>query len=181
MKGLEIMRMQILEPLLDYEPLVGSWLSAFQDVRQRTLDTLEGLKPELIDWCPPWRGNTVSALLYHLAAIEADWLFTDILEKSKFPPQIDELFPSDVHDADGNLTSVPGTSLEAHIQRLADMREYFMVAMRAINDRDFRRARIFPEYRVTPEWVIYHLMQHEAEHRGQIMDLREAYEHQTFT
>lgn len=175
------MRMQILEPLLDYEPLVGSWLSAFQDVRQRTLDTLEGLKPELIDWCPPWRGNTVSALLYHLAAIEADWLFTDILEKSKFPPQIDELFPSDVHDADGNLTSVPGTSLELHIQRLADMREYFMNEMRAINDRDFRRARKFPEYRVTPEWVIYHLMQHEAEHRGQIMDLREAYDHQTFT
>ena len=175
------MRMQILEPLTDYEPLVGSWLSAFQDARRRTIETLEGLKPNIIDWPPPWSANTVNALLYHLAAIEADWLFTDILEKSEFPPQIDELFPCDVHDADGNLTSVPGTSLEAHIQRLADMREYFMTAMRAINDRDFRRARKFPDYRVTPEWVIYHLIQHEAEHRGQIMDLREACDHSATT
>jgi len=175
------MRMQILEPLTDYEPLVGSWLSAYQDARRRTINTLEGLEPNIIVWHPPWSGNTVSALLYHLAAIEADWLFTDILEKSEFPPQIDELFPFDVHDADDNLTSVPGTSLEAHIQRLVDMREYFMIAMRAINDRDFRRARIFPDYRVTPEWVIYHLMQHEAEHRGQIMDLREAFEHRAAT
>ena len=181
MIGLAIMRMQILEPLMDYEPLVGSWLSAYQDTRRRTLDTLGGLKPNLIDWCPPWSGNTVNAILYHLAAIEAEWLFTDILEKSKYPPLIDELFPYGVHDADGNLTSVPGISLQAHIQRLTDMREYFMNTMREINDRDFRRARIFPDYRVTPEWVIYHLMQHEAEHRGQIMDLREAYEHRKTT
>jgi hypothetical protein len=92
MIGLEIMRIQILEPITDYEPLVGSYLSAYQDVRQRTLDTLEGLEPNLIDWCPPWRGNPISALLYHLAAIEADWLFTDILEQREFSPQIHELF-----------------------------------------------------------------------------------------
>ena len=175
------MRMQILEPLMDYESLIGSWLSAYQDARRRTLDTLEGLKPVLIDWCPPWSGNGVNAILYHLAAIEAEWLFTDILEEIEYPSLIDELLPYDVHDADGNLTSVPGISLEAHIQRLTDMREYFMNSMRAINDRDFRRERLFPDYRVTPEWVIYHLMQHEAEHRGQIMDLREAYEHRKTT
>jgi uncharacterized damage-inducible protein DinB len=37
---------------------------------------------------------------------------------------------------------------------------------------DFRRVRSLPNYDVTPEWVLHHLMQHEAEHRGQIGTLR---------
>jgi uncharacterized damage-inducible protein DinB len=28
--------------------------------------------------------------------------------------------------------------------------------------------RIFPQYEVSPEWVLHHLSQHEAEHRGEI-------------
>jgi uncharacterized damage-inducible protein DinB len=28
------------------------------------------------------------------------------------------------------------------------------------------------DYETTPEWVLHHLMQHEAEHRGQIGELR---------
>ncbi len=38
---------------------------------------------------------------------------------------------------------------------------------------DFRRPRHFPgQYDVTPEWVLHHLIQHEAEHRGHIQTLR---------
>lgn len=173
------MRNQILEPLPNYDPLVGVWLSAYQDTRRRTLRTLEGLEQHLIDWQPAWGSNSISALLYHLAAIEADWLFTDILEQREFPPQVNELFPYDVLDGDGNLTVIPEVSLEIHLERLTTMRDYFMKAMRAITDEYFRRVRKFPEYQVTPEWVIHHLMQHEAEHRGQIMTIRETYEHRS--
>jgi uncharacterized damage-inducible protein DinB len=37
---------------------------------------------------------------------------------------------------------------------------------------EFRRPRQGPSYTVTPEWVIHHLTQHEAEHRGQIVQLK---------
>jgi uncharacterized damage-inducible protein DinB len=172
------MRIQEIKPLPGYEPLGGTKLWGFENSRQRTLRTLEGFELNLLDWLPSWGGNTISALLYHLAAIEVDWLFTDILEKDEFPLEIDELFPYDVRDQDGNLTTVPGISLRAHQQRLAAMREYFMDAMLDITDDEFRRARSFPDYLVTPQWVIHHLMQHEAEHRGEIMMIQEAYDHQ---
>lgn len=171
------MRKQILAPLPNNDPLVAVWLSAFQDTRRRTLRTLEGLEPNVIDWLPPWGGNAISALLYHLASIEADWLYTDILEQREFPQLINELFPYDVHDSDGNLTVIPKVALETHLERLTIMRENFMNTMRAITGEDFRRVRSFPDYQVTPEWVIHHLMQHEAENRGQIMGIREAYQH----
>lgn len=38
---------------------------------------------------------------------------------------------------------------------------------------DFHRGRAGEDYDITPEWALYHLMQHEAEHRGQIMELRQ--------
>jgi uncharacterized damage-inducible protein DinB len=41
---------------------------------------------------------------------------------------------------------------------------------------EFRRIRSLAEYGVTPEWVLHHLMQHEAEHRSQIGALRIAAE-----
>ncbi|MEE9188228.1 MAG: DinB family protein, partial [Anaerolineales bacterium] len=146
------MRIQEIKPLPGYEPLGGTWLWAFENSRQRTLRTLEGFELNLLDWLPSWGGNTISALLYHLAAIEVDWLFTDILEKDEFPPEIDELFPYDVRDQDGNLTTVPRISFQAHLQRLATMREYFMDAMLGITDDEFRRVRLFPDYQVTPQW-----------------------------
>ena len=175
------MRNQLLKPLTDYETQVGTWLAAYQEMRRRTLDSLEGLDPNVIDWIPTWGSNPISALLYHLAAIEADWLFTDILEKHEFPPHIEKLFPMDVRDSEGNLTTISEVSLETHLQRLTNMREHFMKAMRSISDEDFKQPRIFPDYQVTPEWVIHHLMQHEAEHRGQIMDIRESYEYRINT
>jgi hypothetical protein len=101
-------------------------------------------------------------------------LFTDILEKDEFPPQFDELFPFHVRDQDDNLTTVPRISFQTHQQFLAAMREYFMDAMLDITDVEFRRVRSFKDYQVTPQWVIHHLMQHEAVNRGQIMTIGEA-------
>jgi len=42
---------------------------------------------------------------------------------------------------------------------------------------EFRRPRSFPQYRVTAEWVLHQLIQHEVEHRGQIQLLRSLAEH----
>jgi hypothetical protein len=39
---------------------------------------------------------------------------------------------------------------------------------------DFRTLRPSGDNQVTPEWVIEHLAQHEAEHRGQIWEARVA-------
>jgi uncharacterized damage-inducible protein DinB len=38
--------------------------------------------------------------------------------------------------------------------------------------QEFRRVRVLPDYDVTPDYVLHHLMQHEAEHRGEIAMLR---------
>lgn len=116
-------------------------------------------------------GNSIGTLLYHLAAIEIDWLYADVLQKP-WPPELETLFPFDVRDEQGHLVAVRGLSLEEHLRRLDAVRSILLDAFHSMSIDEFRRARRTQGYDVTPEWVIHHLMQHEAEHRGQIGEIR---------
>jgi hypothetical protein len=111
-------------------------------------------------------------VLYHLAGIEADWLYAEVLEQPEFPAEIVALFPHEVRDGQGHLSQVTGYSLAEHLQRLAVVRGLLLDVFEAKDLAEFRRVRALPYYDVTPEWVLHHLMQHEAEHRNQIGALR---------
>ncbi|MCL4860974.1 MAG: DinB family protein [Caldilineaceae bacterium] len=154
-----------------YPPEIGVWLLALEDARQRTKQALAGIAPAAIDFAAPCIDNTIGALLYHIAAIEADWLYADVLEQP-FPEAMAAQFPHDVRDAAGRLTAVVGVSLDDHLARLDAVRATLMEAFHTVSVADFRRVRHFDAYDVTPEWVLHHLCQHEAEHRGQISEAR---------
>lgn len=147
---------------------IAPWLWALEDARGRTLAALEGLTPAVLDWTPPAGENTIGTLLYHIAAIELDWLQAEVLEQPDFPPEVAALFPLDVRDDAGRLTPCAGLDLAAHLDRLARTRARLLATFRSMTLAEFRRVRHLRDYDVTPEWVLHHLMQHEAEHRGEI-------------
>ncbi len=141
--------------------------------RSRTLRELEGLPHRAVDWAPPGGGNSIGTLLYHVAVIEADWLFEEILG-GEGPPWPQELFPFDVRETDGTLTPVRGLSLSDHRERLEQIRRLMVDHVAAMTSMELHRARALEAYDVAPDWVLHHLMQHEAEHRAQIWSLRMA-------
>jgi uncharacterized damage-inducible protein DinB len=150
-------------------PQVAPWLAALEDSRRRTLDALEGVAEDDLVRTGPQSGNSIASLLYHIAAIEADWLFSEILESAKpFPA---ELFPFDVREEGGRLTPVTGMTLSEHLQRLASVRTLLLAELSGMEADELRRVRSLPDYDVAPDWVLHHLMQHEAEHRAQIAEL----------
>jgi uncharacterized damage-inducible protein DinB len=159
------------------EPAIGQWLWALQDTRQRTLRDLSHVTAAMIDWVPSGNASSIGTVLYHIADIEADWLYVEVLEAS-MPPEAAALFPSTTRDAQGNLTHIQGFSIEQHLSRLATVRGLLLDVYGQMSLLDFRRARSFAKYDVTPEWVLHHLIQHEAEHRGQIGSLRAEAERQ---
>ena len=161
----------IVEPAPGEDAGIGRWLWAVEDARRRTGEELEHLTPPVIDWRPPEEEVSIGSVLYHMAVIEADWLYVEVLEEP-FPEAVTALFPYGVRDEAGRLVLAEGESLEAHLGRLAAVRSRLLAAYRGMDPDEFRRARALPEYDVTPEWVLHHLMQHEAEHRSQIGRLR---------
>ena len=162
----------VIEALPGCDPDIGRWLWALEDARRRTQRSLAGLSQVIIDWSDPQGSNSIGTLLYHLAAIEIDWLHTDVLGGKSWPPEVEALFPYAVRDEKGLLFPVRGVGLAEHRHRLDAVQSIFLAAFRGMALDEFRRVRHFDDYDVTPEWVIHHLMQHEAEHRGQIGELR---------
>jgi uncharacterized damage-inducible protein DinB len=161
----------IVDLHLSKEPAIGQWLWALQDGRQRTMEELARVSPAMVDWLPPDNESCIGTILYHMADIEADWLYAEVLEQP-FPAAVAALFPYPTRDEQGHLTQVQGIRLEEHLDRLDTVRELLFVVFQPMNLSEFRRVRSLPDYDVTPEWVLHHLMQHEAEHRSQLGALR---------
>jgi uncharacterized damage-inducible protein DinB len=153
-----------------FTPAMGLLVAMLDECRGRTLSHLEDIGASMIDAEAPGHPNTIGTILYHIAAIELDWLCVEILGED-FPEDTAKWFPVDVRDDAGRLTPVVGESLDRHRDRLAWVRGLFHDGLAGKDD-----AFLFEDHpadggTVTSEWVIHHLLQHEAEHRGQIGEL----------
>jgi uncharacterized damage-inducible protein DinB len=122
----------------------------------------------IIDWRAADADSSIRTVLYHMADIEADWLNVEVLEQP-LPSEVAALFPQPTRDAEGNLSHVAGFTLDDHLRRLAVVRSLLLDVYQQMTLTDFRRPRSLEQYDVTPEWVLHHLTQHEAEHRGQLV------------
>jgi hypothetical protein len=152
---------------------VGRWLAALEDGRQETLMELERVTPDMVDWYPDAPLNSIGTLLYHIALIEADWVAAEILELPDGQAELAELLPWPHRQPDGRLTRIDGHPLQAHLDRLAAVRAWAIDRLRPMTNAEFHRVRALPEYDAAPDWVLHHLLQHEAEHRSHLALLRD--------
>ncbi|HEV8352700.1 MAG TPA: DinB family protein [bacterium] len=167
-------------PLDGFDPDIGRWLWALQDVRRRyTMRLIKDLDPRLVDWeGPDGQENAIGSLLYHIAHVEMGWLFGDVQGMTELPAAIQPDFPFDSREPNSKrLTRVLGVPLAEHVARLDRSREAFLKEMRDIPPVDWRRLRRPPDfaevnYEVTPEWAVFHLVEHEAGHAFQISSLK---------
>lgn len=164
----------VLEPIAN-DPEVGRWLAAMEDGRRDTLGELEAVRSEMLDWRPEAPLNSIGTLLYHIALIETSWLLEDIFEGDPGPDWLLVLLPFEGRDATGRLIQIDGESMASHIARLGAVRSYLLERLRPMSNADFHRARRLERYDAAPDWVLHHLLQHEAEHRSHIAWLRDTY------
>ena len=165
----------IIQPLAAQEPVIGLALAMIEDCRTRTYKALRDLDPAAVDWVGGFNDHSIGTLLYHIAAVEISWLGIEVTEEG-LPDEAWALFPHEVRDDAERLTAVSGVSLDEHQQRLGSVRDLLLETYKTMSLDEYRRARAFEKYDVTPEWVLHHLMQHEAEHRDEMMSLRAAAE-----
>lgn len=170
---------KVIDALDGYAPEIGGLLWMLEDGRARLKEGLAGLdavhEQAVLAWSPQPAVNSIATLLYHIAAVETDWLFEEVL--ADYTPATavawpEDLLPHNMRDARGELTRVPDESLSVHLGRLGAIRAILLEAFKGMSAAEFRRPRRLERYDVTPEWVLHHLIQHEAEHRGQILERR---------
>ena len=155
------------------DPEIGRWLAAFEEVRHDTLNVVGEIPAGVVDLDPGSDGDTLGTVLYHVALIEIDWVFTDVLDREGDIPH--DLFPHSDRVDDGHLTPVVGETLEEHLDRLAKTRVLVLDVLRSMSPEDYHRSHARERYDVAADWVVFHLIDHEVEHRVRLSTLRDRF------
>lgn len=160
----------VITPVVGYSPIIGAYLAKMDDVRSRTLKYVEGLSPEQLAWSPNDKCESIATLLLHIAAAERSWIGEDIMRRP-----MDEwwkiAFPIRF-----NIPQISGKELSYFTEILANIREETKEALKTLTDDDLSReiAPLDPgepdnaDKRFSIEWILYHMIEHEAHHKGQI-------------
>jgi uncharacterized damage-inducible protein DinB len=149
------------------EPIVARYLTMLADCRTNTMESIKNLRFDLLYWRRNDFDSNISDLLYHIAYVEADWLYTNVLEQ-RIPVGLTEHLSYQERDRNGRLVHIGEEELESSLNRLNEVRRNLNDVYANMDMVEFRRLRHSKEQDVSPEWVLHHLIQHEAEHRGQI-------------
>jgi uncharacterized damage-inducible protein DinB len=144
------------------------------EVRNNLLTAVKGIDQHMLDFTPdPKTVESIATLLLHVAAIEWSWIFEDIFgeemeyEKWKYAFALRE-----------DLDQIKDKPLSYFKEVLIETRSQVFDALDQFEDKDLDR--IFPEgkeegRRFTLRWIIYHIIEHEAMHIGQISLLKRLY------
>ncbi|WP_170928842.1 DinB family protein [Deinococcus hopiensis] len=159
------MELFLTQSLKATTPEIGEALWRLGEARTRTRERVNKIGE--VDWTAGPGLSSVGDLLYHIAAIELDWLAVEVCG-DVFPPGWNAWFPVDVRSSDGRLTQMRGEALERHLERLAWVRAELVKTFEVMTPEDYHRPRELSAYTVTPAWVLHHLTLHEAHHAGQI-------------
>ena len=160
------------EPKLDPRLSLLWWM--LEDVRNVTLKGIEGLSKEQL-FQPPIEGEyPVGAYLMHLAEAEVAWL--QILTGTKIDKVIKKrIYYDSWMDPSKSDAERPKALLEIneYLEAIKEVRELLKSYMSSLKDSDLDgfvvQQRKDGEHKILRKWIIYHLIEHEAHHRGQMM------------
>ncbi len=163
----------ILKPSPEFTPQIGLFVAQMEELRRETKRYVQDLSAEQLSWHPTPKVESMGTLLLHIAAVELSWIQEDILRQ----PMDEEwriAFP--IRYGTPQLT---GESLAFYVEKLDAVRSQVRPMLQTLQDNDLERT-ITPldaagdanrtEYSI--RWILFHLIDHEAHHKGQIAQLK---------
>jgi uncharacterized damage-inducible protein DinB len=154
-------------------PRIATWVSMMGKVRQKLLKTVEPLTDEEIDYTPDEkRIETIGTLLLHIAAVEWSWIFEDIDGKKMDYERWKHAFAL---RPDVNLPQLKHQGKKFYLTRLSAVRTQVYQRLQLMKDSELDTI-VGDTY--TIEWILFHLVEHEALHLGQISVLSRLYKRQ---
>lgn len=171
-------RIVTCDPVEGFTPQIGRYVAQMTEVRNDLKEQLTGLTQEQLDWHPDEQTESIGTLLLHTAAVEWSWLHQDIsgATDDEYTGSWEEAMPIRVKEP-----QVSGRAIEDYLQHLDAIREQTLEVLRGFSDDDLKRLvgegdppRGWEPRSVlyTIDWIIWHVIEHEATHVGQVELLR---------
>jgi uncharacterized damage-inducible protein DinB len=166
------------DPVEGYTPQIGRYVAQMNEVRADLKREVQALSTEQIDWHPDDKTESIGTMLLHIDGVEWSWIFEDIFGRpdTEYPGEWREAMPIRL-----GMPQVQGRPAEWYLDKLDATRQRTLEVLRGFTDADLARlvgesdpgpGREKRSWLFTIDWIIWHIIQHEASHLGQIELLR---------
>jgi len=167
--------------------LVGLFLWQLDDQSRRLTEDTRSATAQELAWQPAPGMNTIGMLLAHIAAVEVGWIRASVLGRDRDSGDVLGITKREIGmplAPDGvPAAALAGKSLAYFHGLLTCARAFTREAVAGLADQDLERRFRTPaswqaeggEFEGTIGWALYHNLEHEAGHYGQINLLRHEY------
>lgn len=164
-----------LSPAAGVTPGIGLYLSGMDEVREQLRATVSGLSDEQLGRRAVPGAHSIGALVMHIG--EAEWMWTqcvisghELTDEDRRQPFWDVLVDADAfalrgYSAQYCLDVIDAVRAETR-RLLASFAEDDLDRVYSYTRRDGRHIE------ASLRWVLHHLTDHEAQHKGQILMLK---------
>ncbi|MDP4551421.1 DinB family protein [Alkalihalobacillus macyae] len=115
-----------IEPLKGFTPQIGHLVSQMNYARKTTLESVSGLSTSELDFLPSYDGNSIGALLLHIAAVEKGFQI-EIFEGRRPNEQEMLEWGSPYSLGVKGRKDINGNPLEFYIKKLEEVRNRTLV------------------------------------------------------
>ncbi len=156
---------------------IALFVAQLDDQSRRLARTVEGLGVADLEWQPGPGRNSAGMLLAHNAVTEVFWIGVATGATPDREPadrlcreilgigQADDGMPAAADG--GHPAALSGWELSRYLDLLDRARRYLKTTASSWRDEDLAATTAYRDIEPTREWVLYHLLEHFAQHAGQ--------------
>ena len=160
-----------IEPLEGFTPQIGHLVSQMNYARKTTLQAVEGLTTTELDFLPSKDGNSIGALLLHIAAVEKGFQI-EIFEGRRPNEQEMSEWGAPYSLGEKGRKDIKGYPLEFYITKLEEVRHRTLQQFATLTDEWLYENRDWDQHLSNNYFIWFHVFEDEINHRGQIRIIR---------
>lgn len=148
-----------------YSPQIGTTVSMLEDLKERVTNSVKGLSQEEADFLLDEDANRIGALILHLAATEKYYqVYT--FENRGFNMEEKKEWDTALMLGNGARDSIKDKPIDYYLDIWNDVRRETLKLLKTKDDKWF--ADKVKGSSMNNHWAWYHVMEHQANHMGQI-------------
>lgn len=160
-----------IDKLKGFSPQIGHLVSQMDYARKTTLEAVYGLTASELDFLPSKDGNSIGALLLHMAAVEKGFQIEIFDGRSPNEQELAE-WGAPYSLGEKGRKNIKGYPLEFYISKLEEVRKRTLKEFANLNDDWLYENRLWDNHPSNNYFIWFHVFEDEINHRGQIRLIR---------
>jgi uncharacterized damage-inducible protein DinB len=168
------MSSRVLGSIPGFSKDIGFYLSGMEEVRAQLGEAVAVMSPDQIGRAIVPAAHSIAALVLHIGEAEWHWM-QEVVSGNEITETIRNSAYWDALEDPASF-SLKGYTAEFCLNEIKKIREQTFETLRQVDDSQLDRVFIFTRRGKTRElslrWILHHLIDHEAQHKGQILLLK---------